>query len=138
MLCQWLAQTLTELLTFRPCTVADYEPHCCSHSDEIDYIGKRRSDHSGQSLALDRESTLTQLLSEMDGFAPSDGIVVMATTNRQDILDPALMRSGRFGMIIEFEAPDRCVCSKCSAQQQLCLTTKCNRHSHLGACVRLT
>ena len=74
--------------------------------DELDYIGKKRGD-SGQSLALDREACLTQLLSEMDGFHANEGIVVMATTNRADILDPALLRAGRFGMQIQFEAPDR-------------------------------
>jgi cell division protease FtsH len=50
--------------------------------EQLDYVGKKRSQHSGQSLALDRESVLTQLLSEMDGFSANDGIVVIATTNR--------------------------------------------------------
>lgn len=51
---------------------------------QLDYVGKRRSSGSNaqQSLALDRESTLTQLLAEMDGFSPNDGVVVIATTNR--------------------------------------------------------
>ncbi|CAM9432183.1 unnamed protein product [Phaeothamnion confervicola] len=75
--------------------------------DELDYVGRRRGDSSGRSLELDRESTLTQLLAEMDGFTRGEAVVVIATTNRQDILDPALLRSGRFGdLIINFEAPD--------------------------------
>ncbi|CAM9178535.1 unnamed protein product [Pylaiella littoralis] len=77
--------------------------------DEIDYLGRARSsgtrDTSG--ATQDREATLNQLLSEMDGFEARDGIVVMASTNRKEILDDALLRSGRFDMQVDVERPDR-------------------------------
>ncbi len=57
-------------------------------------------------MELDRESTLTQLLAEMDGFQDKSEIVVMATTNRLDLLDEALMRSGRFDLHVKLDPPD--------------------------------
>ncbi|CAN0110711.1 unnamed protein product [Ascophyllum nodosum] len=77
--------------------------------DEIDFIGRSRNsggkDTSG--ATQDREATLNQLLSEMDGFEGKDGIVVMASTNRKEILDDALLRSGRFDMQVDVDRPDR-------------------------------
>lgn len=80
---------------------------CILFIDEIDYVGKKRSSGHQQSLMIDREATLTQLLAEMDGFSQNDGIVIIGTTNRPDTLDEALTRSGRFGMIIQVDPPDR-------------------------------
>lgn len=75
--------------------------------DEIDTIGRKR----GGSLAVgghdEREQTLNQILTEMDGFSSSDGIVVLAATNRPDVLDPALLRPGRFDRSITVHAPDQ-------------------------------
>src|SRR5262249_42059626 len=69
-------------------------PSCIVFIDELDAVGRNRG---GNSLSHDeREQTLNQLLVEMDGFAPNQGIVVVAATNRPDILDPALLRPGRF------------------------------------------
>ncbi len=64
--------------------------------DEVDAIGQRRSGHGAIVSNDEREQTLNQLLSEMDGFDPAEGIVVLAATNRPEILDPALLRPGRF------------------------------------------
>jgi len=72
--------------------------------DELDAVGRSRG---GQSLSHEeREQTLNQLLVEMDGFAPNQGIVVVAATNRPDILDPALLRPGRFDRQVTVGAPD--------------------------------
>lgn len=75
--------------------------------DEIDAIGKERGKGGALGGANDeREATLNQLLVEMDGFSTSDQVVVIAGTNRMDVLDPALMRPGRFDRHIEIDAPD--------------------------------
>src|SRR5207249_1696696 len=73
--------------------------------DEIDAIGQRR----GGSLVSndEREQTLNQLLAEMDGFDPSTGVVVMAATNRPEVLDPALLRPGRFDRQVEIPLPNQ-------------------------------
>jgi cell division protease FtsH len=72
--------------------------------DELDAVGRSRG---GNSLSHEeREQTLNQLLVEMDGFAPNQGIVVIAATNRADILDPALLRPGRFDRQVTVGAPD--------------------------------
>ncbi|TLM84067.1 ATP-dependent zinc metalloprotease FtsH [Pseudarthrobacter sp. NamE5] len=75
--------------------------------DEIDAIGRKR----GGSLAVgghdEREQTLNQILTEMDGFSSSEGVVVLAATNRPDVLDPALLRPGRFDRSITVHAPDQ-------------------------------
>ncbi|NKX54486.1 ATP-dependent zinc metalloprotease FtsH [Arthrobacter mobilis] len=75
--------------------------------DEIDAIGRKR----GGSVAVgghdEREQTLNQILTEMDGFSSSEGVVVLAATNRPDVLDPALLRPGRFDRTITVHAPDR-------------------------------
>ena len=75
--------------------------------DEIDAIGQRRSGGAGGYVANDeREQTLNQLLAEMDGFEPSSGIVVLAATNRPEILDPALLRPGRFDRQVTIPLPN--------------------------------
>ncbi|QGN18292.1 mitochondrial respiratory chain complexes assembly protein AFG3 [Kluyveromyces marxianus] len=75
--------------------------------DEIDAIGKERGKGGAMGGANDeREATLNQLLVEMDGFTSRDQIVVLAGTNRPDVLDPALMRPGRFDRHIQLDAPD--------------------------------
>jgi len=74
--------------------------------DEIDAIGQRRAG-TGQVVANDeREQTLNQLLAEMDGFDPSTGIVVLAATNRPEVLDPALLRPGRFDRQVTIPLPN--------------------------------
>ena len=78
---------------------------CMVFIDEIDAIGRARG-ASATGGNEERESTLNQLLVEMDGFAPSAGIVVMAATNRPDILDPALTRPGRFDRRVMVDRPD--------------------------------
>jgi cell division protease FtsH len=77
---------------------------CIIFIDELDAVGRTRG---GTSLSHEeREQTLNQLLVEMDGFAPNQGIVVVAATNRPDILDPALLRPGRFDRQVTVGAPD--------------------------------
>jgi cell division protease FtsH len=75
--------------------------------DEVDAIGQRRAGGQGAYVANDeREQTLNQLLAEMDGFEPSSGIVVLAATNRPEILDPALLRPGRFDRQVTIPLPN--------------------------------
>jgi cell division protease FtsH len=74
--------------------------------DEIDALGARR-DHGGYAGSDEREQTLNQLLAEMDGFDESDGVVVLAATNRPDALDPALRRPGRFDREVVVPLPGR-------------------------------
>src|ERR1700735_3706770 len=75
--------------------------------DEVDAIGQRRSGGAGGYVANDeREQTLNQLLAEMDGFEPATGIVVLAATNRPEILDPALLRPGRFDRQVTIPLPN--------------------------------
>ena len=85
---------------------ANEKAPCIVFIDEIDTIGKKR-DGSGMGGGNDeREQTLNQLLTEMDGFAGSKGVVILAATNRPDSLDPALLRPGRFDRRIPVELPD--------------------------------
>jgi cell division protease FtsH len=75
--------------------------------DEVDTIGRARSGGATVSGHDEREQTLNQILTEMDGFSGSEGVVVLAATNRPDILDPALLRPGRFDRTITVSAPDQ-------------------------------
>ena len=83
---------------------ANEKAPCIVFIDEIDTIGKKRD--SGFSSNDEREQTLNQLLTEMDGFDPQKGVVILAATNRPDTLDPALLRPGRFDRRIPVELPD--------------------------------
>jgi cell division protease FtsH len=79
---------------------------CILFIDEIDAVGRQRG--AGINMANDeREQTLNQLLAEMDGFADNEGLLIMAATNRKDVLDSALLRPGRFDRIILVPLPDR-------------------------------
>jgi cell division protease FtsH len=96
--------------------------------DEIDAIGQRRG---GSVFSNDeREQTLNQLLAEMDGFDPAAGVVVMAATNRPEILDPALLRPGRFDRQVEIPLPNQ-------SERTAILVTHA-RSRHLAADVDLT
>jgi len=75
--------------------------------DEIDTIGRVRGKVLSIQANDERESTLNQLLAEMDGFGPNTGVIVLAATNRADILDPALLRSGRFDRHIHLDLPNK-------------------------------
>ncbi|WP_328735038.1 ATP-dependent zinc metalloprotease FtsH [Streptomyces bobili] len=75
--------------------------------DEIDTIGRARGGGSAMGGHDEREQTLNQILTEMDGFSGSEGVIVLAATNRADILDPALTRPGRFDRIVSVSPPDR-------------------------------
>ncbi|MFI3331208.1 MAG: ATP-dependent zinc metalloprotease FtsH [Rikenellaceae bacterium] len=79
---------------------------CIVFIDEIDAIGRARGKNAGFSSNDERENTLNQLLTEMDGFGTNAGVIILAATNRADILDKALMRAGRFDRQIEVGLPD--------------------------------
>ena len=79
---------------------------CIVFIDEIDAVGRARAKNGGFSSNDERENTLNQLLTEMDGFGSNSGVIVLAATNRADILDQALMRAGRFDRQINVELPE--------------------------------
>lgn len=79
---------------------------CIVFIDEIDAVGRARGKNAGFSSNDERENTLNQLLTEMDGFASNSGVIILAATNRADILDKALMRAGRFDRQINVELPE--------------------------------
>src|SRR6056297_143713 len=79
---------------------------CIIFIDEIDAIGRARGKNPNMGANDERENTLNALLTEMDGFNPNIGIIIMAATNRADILDRALMRAGRFDRQVHLELPD--------------------------------
>ena len=79
---------------------------CIVFIDEIDAVGRARGKNQGFSSNDERENTLNQLLTEMDGFGTNSGVIVLAATNRADILDKALMRAGRFDRQINVTLPD--------------------------------
>ena len=79
---------------------------CIVFIDEIDAVGRARAKNGGFTSNDERENTLNQLLTEMDGFGTNSGVIVLAATNRADILDKALMRAGRFDRQIHVELPE--------------------------------
>jgi cell division protease FtsH len=79
---------------------------CIIFIDEIDAIGRARGKNLVQGANDERENTLNQLLTEMDGFSTNSGVIILAATNRPDILDSALMRPGRFDRQISIDKPD--------------------------------
>ena len=79
---------------------------CIVFIDEIDAVGRARAKNGGFTSNDERENTLNQLLTEMDGFGTNSGVIVLAATNRADILDQALMRAGRFDRQIHVELPE--------------------------------
>ena len=79
---------------------------CIVFIDEIDAVGRARSKNAGFSSNDERENTLNQLLTEMDGFGSNSGVIILAATNRADILDKALMRAGRFDRQIHVDLPE--------------------------------
>lgn len=85
---------------------AEKEKPCVIFIDEIDAVGKKRSYGFNSGGNDEREQTLNQILTKMDGFEKTDGIIVVAATNRVDILDPALLRSGRFDRKVKVTLPD--------------------------------
>jgi len=80
-------------------------PHALIFIDELDAIGRQRGAGMGGGHD-EREQTLNQILVEMDGFDPNSGVILLAATNRPDVLDPALLRPGRFDRRIVFDLPD--------------------------------
>ncbi len=80
---------------------------CIVFIDEIDAVGRARSKNVGYSSNDERENTLNQLLTEMDGFGTNSGVIILAATNRADILDKALMRAGRFDRQIHVDLPEQ-------------------------------
>lgn len=79
---------------------------CIIFIDEIDAIGRARSKSASMNANDERENTLNQLLTEMDGFGTNSGVIILAATNRADILDKALLRAGRFDRQIHVDLPD--------------------------------
>ncbi len=79
---------------------------CIVFIDEIDAAGRKRHGTASSGGEMEQDQTLNQLLVEMDGFSPSEGVVVLAATNRMDVLDPALTRSGRFDRHVNVPRPD--------------------------------
>ena len=79
---------------------------CIIFIDEIDAVGRKRHAGGGGGGEMEQDQTLNQLLVEMDGFSATDGVVVLAATNRVDVLDPALIRSGRFDRHVNIPRPD--------------------------------
>src|SRR5690606_17622529 len=84
---------------------ASRQAPCIVFIDEIDAIGRQRGAHVGV-VNDEREQTLNQLLVELDGFEPNQGVIILAATNRPDVLDPALLRPGRFDRQVVLDAPD--------------------------------
>jgi len=79
---------------------------CIIFIDEIDAIGKARGRNANMSSNDEHENTLNQLLTEMDGFGTNSGVIILAATNRADVLDPALLRAGRFDRQINVDMPN--------------------------------
>jgi len=102
---------------------------CIVFIDEIDAIGRSRGGLGAMAMHDEREQTLGQLLAEMDGFEPGTGVVIMAATNRPEVLDPALVRAGRFDRQVLVDRPD--------LQGRLAILRVHVRKVHLGETVEL-
>jgi cell division protease FtsH len=74
--------------------------------DEVDAVGRKRNSNGGGGGEMEQNQTLNQMLVEMDGFSPAEGVIVLAATNRVDVLDPALTRPGRFDRLVNVPRPD--------------------------------
>ena len=85
---------------------ANEKAPCIIFIDEIDAVGRARGKNANMNSNDERENTLNQLLTEMDGFGSNSGVIILAATNRADILDKALLRAGRFDRQIHVELPD--------------------------------
>ncbi|NEZ61336.1 ATP-dependent metallopeptidase FtsH/Yme1/Tma family protein [Leptolyngbyaceae cyanobacterium CCMR0082] len=86
---------------------AKQQAPCIVFIDELDALGKSRTANGPFASNDEREQTLNQLLAEMDGFEPNAGVILLAATNRPEVLDPALLRAGRFDRRIVVDRPDR-------------------------------
>ena len=86
---------------------AKQQAPCIVFIDELDALGKSRANNNRFAGNDEREQTLNQLLAEMDGFVPNAGVILLAATNRPEILDPALLRAGRFDRRIVVDRPDK-------------------------------
>src|ERR1700686_1500683 len=75
--------------------------------DELDAVGRARGGPAGFGANSEQEQTLNQILTEMDGFSPSNTVIVLAATNRSDVLDQALLRPGRFDRRVVVQPPDK-------------------------------
>ena len=80
---------------------------CIIFIDELDALGRRGTSQVSSDVSNERNSTINQILVEMDGFEDSDGFMVVAATNRIEYLDPALIRSGRFDLKIKVSLPEQ-------------------------------
>lgn len=104
--------------------------------DEVDAIGQRRSGTGAMVSNDEREQTLNQLLAEMDGFDPATGIVVLAATNRPEVLDPALLRPGRFDRQVTIPLPT--LAERVAILQVHCRGKQLDRHAQLEVVARGT
>ena len=99
-----------ESILSRLLQVSDYNVEAAQRGivfiDEIDAVGRARGKNANMNSNDERENTLNQLLTEMDGFGSNSGVIILAATNRADILDKALLRAGRFDRQIHVELPD--------------------------------
>ena len=99
-----------ESILSRLLQVADYNVQAAQRGivfiDEIDAVGRARGKNPAMGGNDERENTLNQLLTEMDGFGSNSGVIILAATNRVDVLDKALLRAGRFDRQISVELPD--------------------------------
>ena len=86
--------------------LAEANSPCIIFIDEIDAVGRARGKNPSMGGNDERENTLNQLLTEMDGFGSNSGVIILAATNRADILDKALLRAGRFDRQIHVDLPD--------------------------------
>ncbi len=119
-----------------PLLQAKAKAPCIVFIDEIDAVGRQRGAGMGGGND-EREQTINQLLTEMDGFEGNTGVIVLAATNRPDVLDQALLRPGRFDRQVRSMRPCSCLPLSSYAWQTSCFF---HHHHHLGgsdACVAI-